>query len=79
MLSHPKILTFLPESPCVGGCYCHLRRNLSSSRLLIGHVNIKIYRPIILSVFCVDAKRGVPSAKKNADWECLGWSVEEHI
>ena len=41
-----------------GNACCHLVRNLLSSRLLSKNLKIKIYRTILLPVFCMGVKPG---------------------
>jgi hypothetical protein len=39
-------------------CY-HSLQNILSSRLLFKHINFRIYKTIILRVFCTDVKLGL--------------------
>jgi len=41
-----------------GNACCHLVQNLLSSNLLSKNLKIKIYRTIILAVFCMGVKLG---------------------
>ena len=54
----------------VSACY-HSVQNLLSSSLFSSNIKIKIYRTIILPVFCISMMLGRSHWGKNVGWGCL--------